>query len=120
MHCTETSAPAKQKSADINRHGCSELTSSLARVLVRIRPASCAAAAAAAAAVGWGVSGGSRGCASFSSGSWPYFLKWSRQPVQSRAWSLPAWCQSLDAADGGTTEGSVSGDGQTGRATDLP
>lgn len=31
-------------------------------------------------------------------GSSPYFLKWMRQSVQSRMFSRPPWCQSLEAA----------------------
>lgn len=31
-------------------------------------------------------------------GSSPYFLKWIRQSVQSRMFSRPPWCQSLEAA----------------------
>lgn len=33
-------------------------------------------------------------------GSSPYFLKWMRQSVQSRMFSRPPWCQSLEAARG--------------------
>ena len=37
-------------------------------------------------------------CCVFNKGNSPYFLKCTRQSVHKRALSLPAWCQSFDAA----------------------
>ena len=59
-------------------------------------------------------------------GSSPYFLKWMRQSVQSRMFSRPPWCQSLEAAwgkrgGGRTSKSNISGTSRWGaRPTLVP